>query len=242
MSAMISVTAHASWTVRTESGSGYTSKFESFRKGSSILVAAPHGTFDHNTALITRNLCKKVNKWDCVITVASQTSGDRINVNRPSAGSGQTCDKEELSKNARLVYSVYHQEVGMRTRKHPSNFVFFEVHGFTTKLASGKTGRIDVGTHNLTLTEAKELKKRLVDIAKAMPSSSGYSKVDIRVEGIDSLEMTGGCTKRIGAMALARKAVHFEFSKELRSNGREDDTVEYLRKVITSVGPYLGAK
>ena len=60
-----------------------------------ILVTAPHGTFDRNTAAIAVEAAKHLKAG--YVVARGFNPGVRINVSRPTEGSGLTCNREQPS-------------------------------------------------------------------------------------------------------------------------------------------------
>ena len=174
-------------------------------KNSSVVVSAPHGTYDINTGAITHQVCNELNVG-CIIAKGFVPKGIRINVNRPTEGVGKKWSQEPVTARASEVYKKYKAEILKITNNNLK--WYFEVHGSREK-------GMEIALHNITHGEAIIIKS----ILKEEWSTYSSNKVSIKVQSIDNIEMTGGAVKKFGIVhELQPKYVQFEFSKKLRKN------------------------
>lgn len=223
----------------TYSGSTYSAVFEFLKQTSTatrkgLLVTAPHGEFDNNTREIALDVCEQIDS-ECMVVMAGQDSGVRLNVNRPTEGARNACEDETLSMNGRTVFSIYHQQVVKRILRDGMR-VYVEIHGNARPIRSGTKGKIQVSTNKLTSNQISAIKSVFDRMKDDVP---GFQDVDVLVEPIDDVPLDGDCSKQIGLMATPRKSVHIELSKELRSSAMRGDTADYLSLSLKSIYPLL---
>lgn len=194
---------------------------------SEILIAAPHGEFDGGTHEITDPLCRALAS-ECMITRAFQESGVRLNVNRPTEGARLACENEQWTPNGTLVYDIYRNELQRRIDRNDLRLLV-EIHGSHESLDYGTTGMLQIATKGLTLEEAQYVKMVFEAVRIEV---DGAENLEVMVEGVDKLDLTAGCSKQIGSLGVAPKAIHIELSQHLRDPERWSETVHYLTRAI----------
>ncbi|OFX35319.1 MAG: hypothetical protein A2Z07_13140 [Armatimonadetes bacterium RBG_16_67_12] len=91
-----------------------------------VLIAAPHGTYDRNTAAIAITTARRLGAG--YVVFRGIPSGARINVNRPTEGAGRRCPDETPTERARSVYDTYVMMVRAAAGPNPLSF-HVEIHG-----------------------------------------------------------------------------------------------------------------
>jgi hypothetical protein len=178
-----------------------------------ILVTAPHGTFDRNTDAIAVQAAARLKAG--YVVARGFHAGARINVNRPTEGSGLPCGQERATERAREVYLEYERLVLLASGGAPLR-VYAEVHGNSRAETSGQ---VEIATKGVSEKEAAEVKTAYAGILSMVRTQwPSYPVLHLLIEPVDRLYWTASCAKRIGTMAqesIAR-ALHFEFPAAAR--------------------------
>ncbi len=95
------VSSAAQERVRDEQG-----EFEYLAAPGGVLIAAPHGTYDVNTAPLAIAVAGRLGAG-YVVFRGSTGAGAWINVNRPTEGAGRSCPNEPHTDRARATYETY---------------------------------------------------------------------------------------------------------------------------------------
>lgn len=230
------------WQTREVSGAQFSGRFHSLDRGSSILIAAPHGSYDLESDRIARRVCELSRLGpDGLVSEGFIEGGVRINVNRPTEGARQSCASEAFTSRARDVYSFYRRELEQRLDARRLR-TLVEIHGFVREPGSPGSATIEIAAVGLSFEEAQAVRDAF------LRARSGYSSriraARVLVQGIDPIRMGAACTKRYGSLGLVSRGLHLEISRELRvSEGGEtgvaDETAAYVAQALDSLGPLL---
>ena len=179
-------------------------KFTIFDRHSKTVLAAPHGSYDINTGSILNKVCFK-SEFSCVIAKGFTPKKTRINVNRPTEGVGIHSSKEPKTARAKESYQGYKNVVSRVTDGDPHFYI--EIHG-------SRISGIEVALSKLSSNEAKSPKKILTEEWAKLSTDA----IEIKVQGIDNIKMTGNSVKKYGIVAeLESVFIQFEFSRKLRN-------------------------
>jgi hypothetical protein len=173
-----------------------------------ILVTAPHGTFDHNTAAIAVKAAKHLKAG--YVVARGFNPGVRINVSRPTEGSGLACNREQQTGRAHEVYLEYDRLVALASGGTPQR-LYIEVHG---NARAETSGNVEIATKGISADEAAQVKAAFpafLNIVKMEWPS--YPALQLLIEPVDRVYWTAMCAKRIGTMVSDKlpRALHFEF-------------------------------
>jgi hypothetical protein len=177
-------------------------EFEYARNASGVLIAAPHGTFDANTAPIAIEAARELQASHLVAWrfVADKV---RLNVNRPTEGAFLPCAQEQTTDRAREVFETYAKLAGNPER------LYVEIHGNSNP----NTARnIEVATVGITGAQAQALKESYPDMLR----QSGLPDLGLLIEPIDRITYSAACAKKLGTLGRAPRALHFEFPRSAR--------------------------
>lgn len=102
-------------------------EFEFLPTSTGVLIAAPHGTIDANTALVAVEAARRLGAG-YVVARGFTADRTRINVNRPTEGAGLACAQEAHTARAREVYGLYTRLVSVAAGGRPLR-LYVEIHG-----------------------------------------------------------------------------------------------------------------
>ncbi len=189
-------------------------EFEYFVSPTGVLIAAPHGTYDANTAAIAIDTARKLGAGYIVFR-GIDGQGLRINVNRPTEGAGRECTNEVRSDRAKAVYETYTRLVRVAAgRERPSLYV--EIHG---NAESRSAHNIETASKDVTAAEATAMKGGYPAIlAAARQEWPRFPALGLLVEPLDRIFLTASCAKAVGILStdLVPRALHFEFPRAAR--------------------------
>jgi hypothetical protein len=200
-----------------------------------ILISAPHGTFDRNTAVIAVDTAKRLKSG--YVVARGFNPGVRINVNRPTEGASLPCAQERQTTRAQEVYAEYDRLVTLAASGAPLR-LYVEVHGNSRKETSGN---LEVATKGISATESAGVKSAYPAILSTVKAEwPAYPALQLLIEPIDRLYWTASCGKRIGTLAGNRvpRALHFEFPIA----AREDPLVPAAGRLVAKVVEALVAR
>ena len=178
-----------------------------------ILVTAPHGTFDRNTAAIAVEAVKHLKAG--YVVARGFNPGVRINVSRPTEGSGLTCNREQQTVRAHEVYLEYDRLVALASGVRPQR-LYIEVHGNGRAETSGN---VEIATKGISADEAAEVKAAFPAVLNIVRMEwPSYPALQLLIEPVDRLYWTASCAKQIGTMASDKvpRVLHFEFPAAAR--------------------------
>jgi hypothetical protein len=217
---MLASTANSQDRVRHALG-----EFEYAASSNGVLIAAPHGTFDANTAQIALEASKRAGAGYVVAWrfVASQV---RINVNRPTEGAFLPCAQETASERAQSVYDAYAGIVQQAGELR----LYVEVHGNSNP----KTAQmIEVATVGVAAAEAQALKDAYpAMLARVRESVRDFPEVALLVEPVDRILYTAGCAKKLGVLSRVARGVHFEFPRSTRERNAVPGAAMIVAEIV----------
>ncbi|MCA9520277.1 MAG: hypothetical protein KC609_04870 [Myxococcales bacterium] len=184
-----------------------------------LLIVAPHGTFDYRTRELAAELSgllgsSVVRAWDY------RTEAHYINVNRPTEGTD-----EIWTARAQSVYDVFRACVELYGRQ-----LYVEVHG-NSKAETAL--EIQIATVNVDLALAEALAARFDELKSGLLAS-----FSLRIEPRDSLYWSASGNKTNGLMSeCVGRCLHFELPKELRLDANRAATASILRALIDLARP-----
>jgi len=177
-----------------------------------VLIAAPHGTSDVNTAPIATDAARLAGAG-YVVTSRFFVDKVRLNVNRPTEGAFLPCAQEARTERAKSVYDAYTGILEKAAGGNPLR-LYVEVHGNSNPKTEQN---IEVATVGFTAAEVRAVKDGYAAIlARVRDSARDYPELALLIEPADRITYTAGCTKKIGAFTLAPRGVHFEFPRTAR--------------------------
>ncbi len=196
-------------------------EFEYLGSSTGVMVAAPHGTFDANTAALAINTARRLGAGYVVFRGSGR--GLRINVNRPTEGAGRACANEVRSDRAHAVYDTYAQLVRIAggSDRLP---LYVEIHG---NAESRSAQNIETASKGVTVAQAQTMKDGYPTILAAIRHDwPGYPALHLLVEPADRIFFTASCAKALGILStdLVPRALHFEFPRAAREPGLLDAT------------------
>ena len=191
---------------------------------SSVLIAAPHGTFDANTAPIAIGAARRVGAG-YVVAWRFVTDKIRINVNRPTEGAFLPCAQEARSDRAQSVYDIYAGTVQKAAAGNPLRR-YVEIHGNSNPKTANT---IEVATVGFSGAEVQAVKEAypamLATVRESLPDFPGLA---LLIEPADPIIYTAACAKKLGVLSRVPRGVHFEFPR----SARERNTVPGAAMIV----------
>ena len=198
-----------------------------------VLIAAPHGTFDSNTAPIALEAARLLGAGH-VTTQRFVVDRVRLNVNRPTEGASLSCAQEARTDRARDVYENYAGLVSKASSGRPL-LLYVEVHGNSRSQSSE---RIEVAARGISADQAKKIKDAYAAIlAKVRKEDSGYPDLALAIEPRDQIFFTASCAKSLGILAsdLAPRALHFELPRSARAQAELKATGLLISEIVRTI-------
>ncbi len=189
--------------------------FEYIATTNGILVAAPHGLADRNTARLAPLVAARLGAG--YVLAKETTPGLRINVNRPTEGEGLACDKEVATDPARELFEAYARVVQAASGSTPLR-LYVEIHG---NLRPAARDTVQVAAKGIALEEAQGIRAAYPAIlARVRAEWPGYPGLTLLIEPADHLLLSASCNKRLGILAspMILRALHFEFPASARDD------------------------
>lgn len=202
-----------------------------------VLVTAPHGTHDANTATLAVAVARRLGSG--YVVARGFSPGPRVNVNRPTEGAGLACDREPSTERARQAYAEYRRLVALASGGTVLR-LYVEVHGNSRRETSGQ---VEVATKGLGVTEAEAVRAAypaiLGRVRAAWPS---YVALRLLIEPVDRLYWTASGNKRLGTMASAAvpRAIHLEIPRAARDEALLPATALLVAALIEHVPRHRG--
>ncbi|HEX6154515.1 MAG TPA: hypothetical protein VFZ54_00725 [Burkholderiales bacterium] len=193
-------------------------EFEYARNSSGVLIAAPHGSFDANTAPIAIQAARELQAshlvaWRFVVDKV------RLNVNRPTEGAFLPCAQEQPTDRAREVFETYAKLAGNPER------LYVEIHGNSNP----NTARsIEVATVGITAAQAQALKADYPEMLR----QSGLPDLGFLIEPVDRITYCAACAKKLGTLGQAPRALHFEFPRSARETTNLSRTARLVSMIV----------
>ncbi|MGH2375873.1 MAG: hypothetical protein ACRDIC_20680, partial [bacterium] len=129
-------------------------EFEYLAAAGGVLITAPHGTADFNTAPLAISVARALGTG-YVVFRGSMAGSMRINVNRPTEGGSMTCPNEPATDRARATYDAYVRLVRAALGGERSA-LYVELHGN----ADPRTAQnIEVASKGMTDADAVTMKE-----------------------------------------------------------------------------------
>ena len=194
-----------------------------------VLIVAPHGTFDANTAPLAIQAARRLGAG---YVVARQFRVDRIriNVNRPTEGAGLPCAQEAHTARAKEVYELWSRAVSTAAGGRPLR-LYVEVHGNSNPQAARA---VEIASRGLAPADAMRLRDAYpAMLARARERVPAYPDIGILLEPLDKVRYAASCSKMIGTLAtdLAPRALHLEFPRAART----DETLEATAMLVADL-------
>ncbi|MBI2358511.1 MAG: hypothetical protein HYV04_06330 [Deltaproteobacteria bacterium] len=211
---------------------------ESRNRITGIVVGAPHGSFDRNTA----EMVKQISYLTGIASVVAkgftptEAGGWRINVNRPTEKTFPSDGSEVRTPRAREVYRAFRSlvlEVAGAELK-----LYVDVHRYNTG------NRIQVATVGIGQDEARILKGLYYEIRdRHLPGQPGVPVAEFAIEPLEEIALRASGAKSEGILSVAEKGLHFELpsrtvfataeSRDLYARILADLMVESLAILVT---------
>jgi hypothetical protein len=189
-------------------------EFEYAATSTGVLVAAPHGTFDSNTAPLAIDAAHRIGAG--YVAAWHFTIGRvRINVNRPTEGAFLGCAQEPRTERAQNVYDAYS--------------------GLVAKAASSDALRLYVG---ITAAQAQAVKDNYAAmLSRVRESVRDFPELALLMEPIDKLTYTASCAKKIGVFASgsAPRGIHFEFPRSAREGDAAQGSAMLVADIVRRI-------
>lgn len=197
-------------------------EFEYLISTTGVLVAAPHGTYDANTAALSIETAQRLGAGYLVFKGAG-SGGPRINVNRPTEGAGRECANEIRSERAQSVYDTYLRLARMASGGRPLS-LYVEIHGNAEPRSAQN---IETASRGVGAAEALALKESYpAALSTVRQEWTRFPALHLLVEPVDRVFFTASCVKAIGILStdVAPRALHFELPRAAREQGLLDAT------------------
>ncbi len=197
-------------------------EFEYLISTTGVLVAAPHGTYDANTAALAIDTARRLGAGYLVFRGVG-SGGLRINVNRPTEGAGRECASEIRSERAHSVYDTYLRLAHRASGGRPLS-LYVEIHGNAEPRSAQN---IETASKGISAAEALALKESYpAALSTVRQEWARFPALRLLVEPVDRVFFTASCVKAIGILSidLAQRALHFELPRAAREQGLLDAT------------------
>jgi hypothetical protein len=178
-----------------------------------IVISAPHGTFDRNTAAVAIDAAKRLNSG--YLVARGFNPRVRINVSRPTEGASLACREEQETARAQEVFAEYDRLTSLAAGTTPLK-LYVEVHGNSRPETSRQ---LEIATTGVSISAANIVKSAYASILSTMTSEwPDYPALRLLIEPADRIYWTAACGKRIGTIARNKTArvLHFEFPMATR--------------------------
>ena len=195
-----------------------------------VLIAAPHGTYDANTAPIAIAVARKLGAG-FVVARRFTADGKRINVNRPTEGAGLTCQREYRTRRAQEIYGLYTQAVGAAALNRPLR-LYVEIHGNSEPRTSQT---IEIATTGISRSEASSLSAAYPDIlGRNRRQIPAYPEIGVLIEPLDRVYFEAACAKSIGIFSidLVPRVMHFELPRSTRMGEAQEGTAQLIAEIV----------
>ncbi len=189
-----------------------------------LVVAAPHGASDAQTAEIAAAVARRTGFGLVVATGfdvepdSRERPGRRYQVNRPFEGTpSRPASQEAPSEAARLVYEAYERRV-REIAQGPLRF-YAEIHGNNRRESAN---RIEIATVGVDREYAQRLRVLCELIRDAhLRGHAGAPRLEVWVEPADPVFYTASGAKRDGILRVPERAVHIELPRAARVEFRD---------------------
>lgn len=204
-----------------------------------LVVAAPHGTSDVNTADMAAEIARRTG-FGLVVATGFNVEADapssparRYQVNRPLEGvPGRPGDEHEPTAAARLVYETY--ERGVLEAAGGVLRFYAEIHGNNRAQCAGQ---IEIATVGVDMELARRLRALAELIRDAhLRAHDGIQRLAVLVEPADDVTYRASAAKRDGILRLPERALHIELPRCARRDFRDLYTAvlaDFLSQAVT---------
>jgi hypothetical protein len=213
-------------------------KIESIRakRGAGIVIGAPHGSFDFQTASTVRQISIRSGLAAVIakgFSPAETGSGWRINVNRPSERHYPGGLREIETVRAAEIYRHYKDAVIKAARGKLD--LYIDIH-------QNDGSRIEVATMGISEKEARLIKSTYISLReKALEGRLDMAVVDLAIEPLDVLEVPAWAAKSHGILAVPKKSLHFELPSDgfMGSARHRKIYTQVLAELVTHLAPQI---
>jgi hypothetical protein len=189
-----------------------------------LVVAAPHGSSDAQTAEIAAEVARRTGFGLVVATGFNlepdtrERPGRRYQVNRPYEGVPSRPAGEDMpSDGARAVYDTFERHV-RDAAQGPLRF-YTEIHGNNRRESAG---RIEIATVGVDREYAQRLRTLCELIRDAhLRGRASAPRLDVLVEPADPIFYAASGAKRDGIFKMPERALHIELPTVARVEFRE---------------------
>lgn len=205
-------------------------EFEFLSTSTGVLITAPHGTYDANTAPLAVEAARRLGAG-YVVARRFTVDGTRINVNRPTEGAGLTCAREPRTARAKEVYGLYTQLVSSAAVGHPLR-LYVEIHGNSDSRTSQQ---VEIATTGISRDQARSVKDAYPAIlVRAREQVPAYPDLALLVEPLDRVIFNASCAKSVGIFGtdLVPRVVHFEFPRSARERESREATALLIAEIV----------
>ena len=205
-------------------------EFEFLPTSTGVLITAPHGTYDANTAPLAVEVARRLGAG-YVVARRFTVDQTRINVNRPTEGAGLACAREPHTARAKEVYGLYAQVVSTTSVGRPLR-LYVEIHGNSDSRTSQ---RIEIATTGISRDQARSVKDAYPAIlVRAREQVPVYPELALLVEPLDQVVFNASCAKSVGIFAtdLVPRVVHFEFPRSVRERESREATALLIAEIV----------
>jgi hypothetical protein len=195
-----------------------------------VVIGVPHGTFDEATDEIGARVAALTGAGAVIATgfCAPWTGGGRVNVNRPTEGASLPPSAERVTARALAVHAAYLARV-RATATGPLH-VYCEVHGNSRPLTAD---RIEVATAGVDARLARRLKRAAGHALHALDTACGV-ELRLCLEPVDALHFTASSARRWLPFADARRVLHVELPRVVRSLGVVTEAAALVAALLAS--------
>lgn len=205
-------------------------EFEFSSSSAAILITAPHGTYDANTALLATRIARRLGAG---YVAARQFTADRtrINVNRPTEGAGLACAQERHTVRAQEVYDLYTRLLRTVAAGRPLR-LYVEIHGNSNPRSARQ---IEIATSGISPSEVQSVKEDYPAVlARTRERLPAYPELTLLVEPLDRMFFTASCAKSVGILStdFAPRAIHFELPRSTRERESLEATAALVADIV----------
>lgn len=208
--------------------------FQISRAVNGILIAAPHGLSDKNSAPIAVAVSRLLG-GGYLIAKFPRVEKRRINVNRPTEMLNGVDQREVPTQRAEKVYGQY-LELARHSSSNQKLRIFVEIHGHASS-SIGNT--IEIATVGVSLRQAESAKESflaLKKIAQRADSREG-GVLSLRIEPSDKVRYSASVAKRMGIFSeqVAPIALHIELPPSARIGLDIKSTAQIVAGIVKSM-------
>jgi hypothetical protein len=208
-------------------------EFEYAATSTGVLVAAPHGTFDSNTAPLAIDAAHRIGAG--YVAAWHFTIGRvRINVNRPTEGAFLGCAQEPRTERAQNVYDAYSGLVA-KAASSDALRLYVEIHGNSNPRTAQQ---VEIATVGITAAQAQAVKDNYAAmLSRVRESVRDFPELALLMEPIDKLTYTASCAKKIGVFASgsAPRGIHFEFPRSAREGDAAQGSAMLVADIVRRI-------